>query len=311
MTSISHSIPIERDSLLPTCMLLLSCFCFGTIPYFAKTLIDAGMAPYSVAFYRYGLSAILLFPLLLRLPVAKWKTAAWGIASGIAVGLGWVGYVQALKTVPVSTVGVLYMTYPVFTLLIGWCWLRDIPSKRSIVAACLVIMAAMIASSPVAVETRHLPALLLSLSAPISFGLGINILIAKLAPLNPLTRVASFCLGASLSLLPLLITSAPGTVLPQMAGDWWLIAGIALGTALIPQTVYSIYAMKVGAARAAVAGSIELPTMFLVGWVLLGESIGIVQWLACALVTFAILLTPARAQQRLSSSLVIPQRPRQ
>jgi drug/metabolite transporter (DMT)-like permease len=311
VTGITLINPIERNSLLPTCLLLLSCFCFGTIPYFAKTLIDSGMASYSVAFYRYGLSAIFLFPLLLRLPPTKWKTAAWGVASGVAVGLGWIGYVEALKTVPVSTVGVLYMTYPVFTLLIGWCWLKDIPSKRSVIAACLVIMAALIASSPAAVETRHLPVLLLSLTAPISFGLGINILIAKLAPLNPLTRVATFCLGASVSLLPLLIISAPGTVLPQVAGGWWLIAGLALGTALIPQTVYSIYAMKVGAARAAVAGSIELPTMFLIGWVMLGETIGLAQWLACALVTFAILLTPARAQKRLSSSLVLPQRPRQ
>ena len=211
---------------------------------------------------------------------------------------------------PVSTVGVLYMTYPVFTLLMGWLWFQDTPSKRAIIGASMVILAALVASSPAAIEARHLPALLLSLVAPISFGIGINILISKLGPINPLTRVASFALGASLSLLPLLILSAPGTVLPQASGDWWLIAGIALGTALIPQTLYTIYAPQIGAARASVAGSIELPTMFLVSWLLLGESIGIVQWLACALVTLAVLLTPARAQQRLSSSLVMP-RPRQ
>ena len=47
--------------------------------------------------------------------------------SGVSVGLGWVGFVSA--SVPVSTVGVLYMTYPVFTLIIGWIWFRDVPSK--------------------------------------------------------------------------------------------------------------------------------------------------------------------------------------
>ncbi|MCP4469157.1 MAG: DMT family transporter [Gammaproteobacteria bacterium] len=125
MTGYTHSITREPGVLLPTCLVLLSCFCFGTIPYFARTLTDSGMDSYAVAFYRYGLSALILFPILLRLPASRLKTVAWGVASGAAVGLGWVGYVSALKTVPVSTVGVLYMTYPVFTLLIGWLWFHD------------------------------------------------------------------------------------------------------------------------------------------------------------------------------------------
>ena len=68
MTGYTHSITREPGVLLPTCAVLLSCFCFGTIPYFAKTLTDSGMASYAVAFYRYGLSALILFPILLRLP---------------------------------------------------------------------------------------------------------------------------------------------------------------------------------------------------------------------------------------------------
>jgi drug/metabolite transporter (DMT)-like permease len=308
MTELTQSIPLERGTLLPTCLVVLACFCFGTIPYFAKSLSDAGMAPYAVAFYRYGLSAIVLLPILLRLPAAQLRTVLWGILSGVSVGLGWVGFVSALETVPVTTVGVLYMTYPVFTILIGWLWFRDAPSRRTIGGALMVIMAALLAGSPAAVEPRHLPAMLISLTAPISFGLGINILIHKLTPIRALARVASFSVGASLGLLPLLILSVPGTVLPQQPGDWWLIAGLALGTALLPQWIYCVFAPEIGAARSAVAGSVELPTMFLVGWFLLGENIGIAQWLACLLVTLAILLTPARATRNLSTTLAIPRK---
>ena len=125
MNELADNALLERGTLLPTVLVILACFCFGTIPYFAKSLIDSGMAPYAVAFYRYGLSALVLFPLLLRLPATLRRTAAWGIGSGVCVGLGWIGFVSALKTVPVSTVGVLYMTYPVFTLLIGWIWLTE------------------------------------------------------------------------------------------------------------------------------------------------------------------------------------------
>ena len=306
MTGYSHSFTREPGVLLPTCVVLLSCFCFGTIPYFAKTLIDSGMASYAVAFYRYGLSALILFPILLRLPAAQLKTIIWGVASGVAVGLGWIGYVSALKTVPVSTVGVLYMTYPVFTILIGWLWFQDKPSKRALCATGIVIAAAVIASSPAAVEPRHLPAMLISLTAPISFGLGINILIHKLTPINALARVASFTLGASVSLLPLLILSEPRAVLPQDIAGWQLIAGLALGTALLPQLLYTIFAPMIGAARSAVAGSIELPTMFFVGWFALGEIVGPAQWLACLLITLAILLTPARATRNLTTQMVLP-----
>ena len=77
-------------------------------------------------------------------------------------------------------------------------------------------------------------------------------------------------------------------------GDWQLIAGLALFTALLPQLVYSRFAPEIGAPRASVAGSVELPTMFLVGWLMLGDVIGWAQWLACLMITTAILVTPAR-----------------
>ena len=306
MTEITRSLPVEDDTLLPSVLVVFACVCFGTIPYFAKSLTDAGMASYAVAFYRYGLSALVLTPLLLRLPRAQFRILLWGIASGIGTGLGWVGYVEAIKTVPVSTAGVLYMTYPVFTLLIGWLWFGDTPSRRAFLAALLVVVAALLASSPAAVEPRHLPAMLISLCAPISFGLAINILIHKLTPLPPLARISSFALGASISLVPLLLLSTPQQVFPQTSPGWLLIAGLALGTALIPQLLYSRNAHRIGAARSAVAGSVELPTMFLIGWFMLDEHIGLLQWVACALVTLAILSTPARARRHLTTQMAHP-----
>ena len=310
MTEITHIAQHKQETLLPTTLVLLACFCFGTIPYFARSLTDAGMASHAVAFYRYGISALVLFPLLLRLPRSKWKTMFWGMASGAFVGLGWVGYVNGLKTVPVSTIGVLYMTYPVFTVLIGWAWFRDKPSSKAIIGASIVLLAALLASSPAAVEPQHLPAMLVSLTAPVSFGIGINILVHKLIPLSPIKRVASFTVGASLSLVPLLIVTDPQAVLPHTPAGWQLIAGLAIGTALVPQLVYTAFAHRIGAARSAVAGSIELPTMFFIGWFALGETIGPAQWLACLLITLAIVLTPPRATRNLSTQLVMPRKPK-
>ncbi|WP_419739418.1 EamA family transporter [Ruegeria sp.] len=49
-----------------------------------------------------------------------WQEITWGLSAGALMGLGWIGYVAALEKLPASTVGVLYMTYPVFTLVIAW-----------------------------------------------------------------------------------------------------------------------------------------------------------------------------------------------
>ena len=56
------------------------------------------------------------------------------------------------------------------------------------------------------------------------------------------------------------------------------------------------------------AGSVELPTMFLVGALAFSEVIGPVQWAACALILAAIALTPARATRSLPSKLASPPR---
>lgn len=45
MTGIPNGITADRTALLPTGLVVLACVCFGTIPYFAKSLTDAGMGP--------------------------------------------------------------------------------------------------------------------------------------------------------------------------------------------------------------------------------------------------------------------------
>jgi len=45
--------------------------------------------------------------------------------------------------------------------------------------------------------------------------------------------------------------------------------------------------------------------MFFIGWFTLGEVIGPAQWLACLLITLAILMTPARATRNLTTQMVM------
>ncbi|MEX3008042.1 DMT family transporter [Hoeflea sp. TYP-13] len=307
MTSISQSEPADASIVTATVLVVFAGIGFGLVPFFAKSLTDAGMSPFAVSFYRYAIAAVVMLPTL-RVAKGEAATVVWGMVTGLVIGIGWVGYAKAIETAPISTVGVLYMTYPVFTLLIGWAWFGENPSKRAFFAASLIILAALVAMSPAALSHEHLPALLLSLGAPIGLGFGINVLTHKLVRLSPLARLGSVSLGSVLGLSPLIALSDAATVLPSSSGGWWLIIGIALVSALVPQLIYSVYAPVIGAARASIAGSIELPTMLIVGWLVFSEQIGMSQWIACALVLAAILLTRARATRNVPLNITMPAR---
>ncbi|CUH46708.1 DMT family transporter [Ruegeria atlantica] len=279
---------------------LFASICFGLVPYFSRGLTDQGLAPYAVAFYRYILAAVVLLPALV-MHHSKWREIIWGMVAGAVMGLGWVGYVTALETVPASTVGVLYMTYPVFTIAIAWALFGDQPTRRSLIAAGLIVVAAIFAGSPASVPPDQIPILLVSLAAPFGFGFGICVLVHRLSRIAPLARMASVSLGSVIGLAPLILSSEVGEILPEGGGDWFLVVGFGLVTALIPQLIYTICSPIIGATRTAVVGSIELPTMFAVGVLAFGEVITGAQALACALVLGAIALTQSRSTRTVTT----------
>lgn len=276
----------------PTLVIVLTAIGFGTVPFFARNLTQDGMSPAAVAFYRYAFSALAFAPFL-RLGRQSWRISLWGLASGVIVGLGWIGYVSALEVIPVSTAGVIYMTYPVFTVLIGWIAFGERPGRRGLLAAGMVCVAAVLASSPAVTGRGALPAILLAFLAPLGFAVGINILARRLSGIPVLSRIACKSLGSVVGLLPLIVMSPPRAVLPQTGSAWELIAGIALVTALLPQLLYNVYVPVIGATKTAMASSMELPTMFMVGWVAFGERVTVVQLLAGAIILAAIAVAPA------------------
>lgn len=269
---------------------LIASIGFGLAPFFAKSLTDSGLAAHAVPFYRFLLAACLLWPILLPYR-REWPAVLWGVASGAVMGVGWTGYVLALDAVSVSTAGVLYMTYPVFTILIAWALFADQPRARSVLASLIIVAAAALASGPAAIDAAQLPYVLIALTAPFGFGFSIAVLVHRLTSIPPLGRIAAASLGAVAGLAPLMATSPIAEVVPQRREDWMLIFGIAVATAVAPQLIYVYCAPRIGAARTAALGSIELPTIFLVGLIAFGEAITAAQALACGLIVAAIVLS--------------------
>ena len=284
-----------------TIMIVLSTIGFGVSPLFAKALLNAGLASPAIVFHRYLLATILFLPALTFAP-EKRSANLWAVSAGLAAGLGRIAYLEALKSTPVATISLIYYTYPLFALLIAALWLRDIPSRRTILAGLLTVVAASMAFLPNSVGSGGVEPLLFSFLTPLTFAYGLIVVTNKVTALAPLERLSAYSVGALLGLLPLILSLDSSVVIPSRLVDWYIIFGMAIMVYLIPNLLYIIAAPFAGSARAAIGGSIGLPTMFIGAWLTFGEPIAPLQFVAGVLVVVAILMMRTKKSENLDVS---------
>src|SRR6056297_2483849 len=94
-----------------TLAVALTAVLFGLVPLFARELQAEGVGAASIALSRYVLSAAVLLPFL-PLQRAKRSEGLLIGGAGMAMGLGWICYLQAIETAPIAAAGVIYMSYP-------------------------------------------------------------------------------------------------------------------------------------------------------------------------------------------------------
>ncbi|MFX4222502.1 MAG: DMT family transporter [Thalassobaculum sp.] len=271
-------------------MVIAACVSFGMVPLFARLLLESGMSPAAIGFFRYAFSGIVMLPFL-PLARAKRREAVRLIGAGVFMGLGWISYLNALETVSVAAVGLVYMTYPVFALLLAWLLVRQTPSARAWAGCALVLTAALIVFDGTLTDAASW-SLLLSLPAPVMFALIIVVLTCLTPTLSPLEKLACGMVGSMIGLAPVVAMTDPAAFVPRDGDVWLTILAMGLTTALIPQLLYTLAAPKIGPGRTAAAGAVELPTMIALGWIAFGEVVGPREIIASALVLAAILLVP-------------------
>lgn len=292
---ISQKIPFRNHPLgtaVSTLILVTAAICFGLVPLFAKSLQQTGTSSSAVAFYRYGLASLLLMPFVPTTREKLGETLLLG-GAGLLMGLAWIGYLESIKSASVANAGIIYMSYPIFTVLFAWPITGQQPSLRGLLAALLVLAAAYLTFSPGNIQSAALSALLWALPAPVAFGLVIVLVSGRKHRLTELERMGCISLGASLGLLPLVLSSGPEHLFYDLQHHWFLIIGITVLTAFIPQLLYVFASPRVGPVRSAATGSFELPTMIIIGWLMFGEFVGLREMLAASLVIGAVLASPA------------------
>ena len=288
----THAARLLSTPTVATLAVALTAVLFGLVPLFARPLLEEGVSPAGIALYRYVFSAALLIPFLPLAPGKRREGLLIGGAGG-AMGLGLVGYLEAIETAPIAAAGVIYMSYPLFCVAFAWWLLGQRPTGRAVTAGAMILAAAALLLDHGALGADAVWALLWSVPAPMTFGLIVVVLCAMTPSLAPLEKMAAGMTGATLGLTPIAFGMEARSALPQSAEGWALIAALGLTTAFLPQLLYTVAATRVGAARASAAGSFELPTMLAIGWLVFGETLGPRGLFASALVLAAIALSPA------------------
>ncbi|MEM9223573.1 MAG: DMT family transporter [Pseudomonadota bacterium] len=276
---------------------------FGTLPFFARTLSEHGLAPQAISFWRFVLSALVLTPFVI-FGRPQPRPLLWALAGGAAMGLGWIGFVTALRELSVAETGILFMTFPLFAILIGWLLFGERPQFWGVIAG-LLIMAAALAVAPPGRWAGNLGAALgHALLAPAAYGFLLNIVARKLSALRPPAAAGAVALGSVMVVAPLLAGLQMDEVLPHSADAWGWLLLFSGATALLPQLLVVMFAAKIGATRTAIAGSLELPAMFLVGTLALGETLAPHHLFAAVLILLAIVLSarPSHDAQAFSRS---------
>ncbi len=284
-----------------TAVIALCAVSYSMVAIVGRGLIATGMSPAAIAFYRFAITAVVTGSLL-TLARPKRVATVWGLGSGMAMGLGWLAYMTVLDDIPVATIGVIYLTYPLFTMVTLWLVFRQQPSARALLGGLIVVVAALIAlgssgdpatasSSDVVTMAQPL-AYGLAFVTPIVFGASIAVLTERMVILDPFERIASASIGGIVGLAPLIVSLPSAAVLPQNGRALALVATIAVGASLLPMTAYAVAAPRVGGAKAAAAGALELPAMFVLGWLLLAETVTAGQLIAGVLIVFAVVATP-------------------
>lgn len=266
-----------------TAAIVAASVAYAAASFFVRRLTDAGLAPSTVALARFALTAAVLVRFV-RVDSEHRDATMWGLGSGAAMALGWIAHVRAVEVGSVATAGVVYMTYPLFAML-GLAVLFGVrPTRRQVTGGVLVVVGAMVALGPVGTIPWF------AIAAPATFGVATAVLTERLGPLDPFERLGSVATGATVALLPIAALQPVERVVPGSIHGWALIIGLGVGSALVPMLVYAAAAPRIGAATAAVAGSVELPMVIAIG-VLLGELITTGQIVGTLLICAAVAIT--------------------
>ena len=272
-----------------TLFILAASIGFGLNPLFARWAYAAGLSPEAAMLFRAIGPALIALPGIVGFQQRKQESLI-ALLLGMFIGLGTLTYFRSLAVVPVATAALVYFTYPLFTILLGWLFFGQRLTRLSLLTGLLVLLACVFILSPAGLAPDQLTALAISFLMPVSFATILLGLDRWLKGLKPLQVLAFSAWGQVLILLPFILLQQAPQLLPTAAIGWIAIVGLIVVSSFMPQILTIRGNVLLGAERTAIFGSAELITALIVGWVILDETVRTAELAGAGLLIAAILL---------------------
>lgn len=268
-------------------LVLMAAFFYGLNPFFAQLLFKDGLGPEMVSLYRFILPVV-FFAFFLRTPRQNWSEAGRTLLLGIGSGISIFAYFHALDTLPAATAILIYYTYPVFSVLIGWAVFSRAPSQNSLISAALVAIAASLTVRPEVIPADALLSVAGCFLAPLAVAMQVQYLSNPRKNLPTTNRMAWITIGHIVVLLPIALWMAPTQVLPVSTIGFLSVLGVAVLAAALPQVLFMVGAPRSCADKNALVGALELVVALLTGAILLGQQLGRLEVTAMVLIGLAL-----------------------
>lgn len=273
---------------------LASAASFGLIPLFASPLLRSGLSPETVAFYRFGLGALLICPILplfgIKLKINRRKLLSLAIL-GLFYFLDVQFFFYAFQFLASGLVATLEFLAPVIVMAIMIFFFHQKFHWQAALACCLAIVGVWFLSGGMSgVEERFSQSSNLLSSSSALFGVCLSLLaalfcalyiigcdVANLRDLHPL-QITFYILLFGALYCTLLACYGAGFSLPESWQDMTRAALLALVTAIFSNVALVIAVKRVGSLLTSLMGVMEPLTAVFIGALVFDEKLSF--WLA-------------------------------
>nr|WP_308128955.1 DMT family transporter [Actinoplanes polyasparticus] len=290
--------------------MVLSAVSFGTSGAFIKPLLEAGWSPAAAVTVRALAGSVVLLPIVLfalrgrwsALWRARWRVLGMGL---IAVAFTQLAYFAAISRIPVSTALLIEYLAPLLLVLWAWATTRRMPRPAVLLGSVLAIGGLVLVIGPGALQAVDPLGLALAFAAAV--GCAVYFVVAA-RPADGLPPVALAGAGLLLGGLALGLIGLTGALpLETVGGDvallggsapWWVpLAVVAIAGTAIAYATGIAGSARLGSRLASFLGLLEVVFASIFAWLVLGESLTLLQMLGGALILAGIASIPSESTE--------------
>ncbi len=283
-----------------TILVALSGVCYGTIGYFGTDLFRAGLSVTDLLFWRFAGSVLLMLPLLPVFLKAKFNAYQWQtlglffVLGAICYGGGTVLYFQSGFMIGTGLAMVLFFTYPLLVVAWSAAVQKRWPNWVTWLSLLLIVVGCIMIGSGDAARVNW-EGIILAVISGMAYGVYILASKNRAGVVTPLLATFTVCLGNVAGFVIYILAMGQVFYVPQSAPMIWNMFLFSLVGTVLPVLLLLQGVKLISATKTAIISVLEPVTVLLVGVMLLGEPVSLVQAVgAVVILSSALVIQVAR-----------------